>query len=596
MSRINMIGILVLIFAILLNIGIRIFLNKKKKEMDGLSDEIQKGKSHSNHRIHLKSIIIIFFIGISFLHGDKARAGDVDVDVYSKVPAFSISYYSQDGEEIDPENWDYIRDYNYYTEISVEDCCYHAGFETELEAPEGMIFHLTEAEYDKDNIEVYCSEDGKKVSIKFQSLCTWLAGPFSMRFLTTCQESEDGAAMLIGEKIANAGRNGEESRPVLYTNVILQRCQEIVREDCFVLIPKMYETKQVFTGLYYYVENPKNEAEEVKKLELNQKGDIGSKQSDDLFLTGYFFYLQNKVEHEPYWDLEVKIKIPDGLEAGEKTKSRVTVIGRDRYLIFNKENYVPTNESVSKMSSPLVDSITAYGSMGEERDWLGYQKGSCVFGADLDLHLAEKASPNKTYNLLIQISYTNFEGRQTQAEQSYSIQTENFQIKEPDKEKPEKDTPKTDIPTKDTTQENESPKANIPQEVLEESVPEEKSENKESLETKLPQVETGARGSSQQIEEPQTTVQSQPVEAVRTTSQAENRVRVSSEEIPQAKEADATTEQEEEEKPFLKHLYVVTFLSSAAVLASCGVEVFRMVRLMKWFNQKKKRNLRKMLK
>ncbi|MDR0852841.1 MAG: hypothetical protein LBN34_00530, partial [Clostridiales Family XIII bacterium] len=331
-----------------------------------------------------------------------------------------------------PGTWDYIADYAYITDLVItpESAVANGTKRTvTLTAPDGMRFiratnfnsAIQSITYKNvggisDNqaiIELKDSVYGDAITVGFTTV---------NRLTSNTTEAKYTPAY-IGKAIRDAGMAGE-SRPK-YTTTVDYKEGSIEARVSETVDAKIYEQDNIFDGFYFYTHvGPAIPDGKQPQLAINEYGEIGQKnalQYEPFYETERFFYLSNYVNHEPYWNLSLKIYIPDGIEIGPNgpyDKVQIEAGTGKKYILWSDINGVgtPAPEGtkaaiLSNMENPLANSVKGQSSGDPSIDIANYLGESglstnAVFGCDLDLQLVEPLLEGKVYVLDMVIGYT----------------------------------------------------------------------------------------------------------------------------------------------------------------------------------------------
>ena len=315
------------------------------------------------------------------------------------------------------EPWDYVADYYYTTVVVIEPAGQGTGRYILVDAPAGMRFVQPSSAPIGVTVayETGYASNGKRMRITLANTVdeTVVTSMLTIGEGTGTSQNQNNTAETVGNVIYSWGYAGNLTAPVsktTATTVNMDGCG-----DEMAMPYKVYRYSDMFNGLYLMGQNSNRL---FTKAYMRHDGQIvydGATSINGLY---YDTHLDDKngwglwdttftngnyltKPHQPYWNLSVKVYIPDGLTTANPALTVQSDVNGN-YVLSEQVNQVPLYASgLRKLKSPILGYNYSSGSiMGYGRD--GFIEGY-AYGATFYINLAltpapgEVITPNKIY-------------------------------------------------------------------------------------------------------------------------------------------------------------------------------------------------------
>lgn len=349
----------------------------------------------------------------------------------ASVTEVELSATHIDGSAFDAEAWDYATNKSYYTIATITPSASGTNRFVLLSPPETMKFTRP---VDIAGVTFKMDKDGKSVIATLADAHTDVVS-----FSLTTSAAAGNTASNIGGLIKTASIAGEAPYKAV-TKAVVTENGTANEPVVMTVTPKIYKQEDIFQGLkanYYSGGNY------VNNFFISQWGWPYGKRHVLLPLQYTAFYLRGTDElHEPFWDLSVKVYIPDGMTVNNHTIYTEEDTNA-RYILFEKINeggFMPTGDvsrNLEKMTSPENKNLAVPASQDNintptppseaslKSSLAGYNTGGALFGTSIDFALTEELIPQKPYNAKTIVEYTTAQGTYTQEVEPISIITDN---------------------------------------------------------------------------------------------------------------------------------------------------------------------------
>jgi uncharacterized repeat protein (TIGR02543 family) len=378
--------------------------------------------------------------------GDELEALDTPT-----IENLGLTYFKRDGAPFDVGAgadylWDYVTDFDYSTVVEFSVIGVGINRKVIVTAPEGMRFLQPNNDVLTAGISVALSpasgaDTGKIATITVADnvgdsatvtprigIATQVAALNTFPYGTTAQQA---VALNVGNSIKTAAQGGALARPLFTAVGVISEGGVEGAASFSTAVPMAYESGDIFDGFFFYTLGNGNPGQGGKQpdMRINVYREIGQTSIYGVFEPDRYFYLDNLVIHDPYWDLALKIYLPDGITTG---RDDLTVYpdagdGLGEYILYSDINQDPLNQTwLNREISPLIDKVFVTSSGANPNPNNGGTAWA-VFGDDLDLQLkaTETLTSEKVYNLKTVASFTTFDGNHQQIF-DYQIKTDKF--------------------------------------------------------------------------------------------------------------------------------------------------------------------------
>lgn len=366
---------------------------------------------------------------------EKTRGtGSSEFEKKVSVKITDLNNKSFESSDVVDYTWDYVKDYSYITAITIEGDASYVGKNIKLTIPEFLKLEKPETA-NKEGLEslttkgntatIVINKDliGKTLDLSFKSVSSRSASnPYP-------NDAKNAMFVEIGKDIKTEFINNG-NRPTYSTTIELDDSDTSDKVEVSV-VPQKYATEGIIDSFALHsTGNPQGNSKKENGI-INQSGQIGQRGEGGKFYSGWYYYLSNKIQHDPFWNMDMKIVIPKEMSIGEdgpQDKVKIDPNTNEQYILLEDINVKDLKENVAalnRMLSPTIDEVKG-AVYGIGADYCGrYEQGGSIFGLDLDLQLNETPVPGKKYALKASVTYDNCDGSQKQ-DFEFPFETMNF--------------------------------------------------------------------------------------------------------------------------------------------------------------------------
>ncbi|MDR0813410.1 MAG: Cna B-type domain-containing protein [Oscillospiraceae bacterium] len=351
------------------------------------------------------------------------------------APTLTLSAVTTNGSAPLPQPWDYVSAYTYTTVISGDPDGTGTGRVITLTAPAGMRFNLgavagkpgitikytttyawNTANYGKE-IQ-FILDDGFNDSFLFQ-IPVLAAGANTGNATTNSAPAaaQANTALSVGNVIYNWGYAGNTTAPKSTTTATATGSWGGTVPGAALEMDYAIFNKDVFTGLYlsgesgalYTAATITGDGQIVYYARVHSSGSMYYNTTTADYNAWLFYTDQTSVKHVPFWNLTVKVYIPDGLRVSNTALASLVQNdgdGKGSYIRVENCNLsapITNSYAVTRMKSPVGGArITGgnngtYGIYGSSAHYAANNLFGPTYALNLALALDEPISNGKVY-------------------------------------------------------------------------------------------------------------------------------------------------------------------------------------------------------
>ncbi|MDR2570345.1 MAG: InlB B-repeat-containing protein, partial [Oscillospiraceae bacterium] len=355
-------------------------------------------------------------------------------------PTINISARTLNSRDIDG-TWNYVQDFQYITHLSVDSGGTGTDRIVRLEAPDGMRF--VRPTVNIDGVTVDYSADYTSTNINYGKyllirLAPSFSGNLGIDIITTAAASGaspsadvERTALNIGSIIYDWGKAGNRMAPKSITTATSTgewSCD--APSGTLILNYQTYRYNNIFNGLYLTALNIVTRDSAIMRYDgqiiyqptttyfIHYWGTtVADRNGWALLDTSWVFANRQENPKNPYWDLNVKVYIPEGLKVSNPAYTVHTDSSGLRWVEFTEADHTSA-QNLNKQKSPIRgahgnSSIThttyVYGSGG---NYFTNENNGATMALNLGLVLDDgvRVEPNRTFDASpTEISFKTFD-------------------------------------------------------------------------------------------------------------------------------------------------------------------------------------------